>query len=366
VLIAAGLAAGAACTVHQTTAPSLTGPSEFSLSIGITAQPDSINQDGGSQSSIRVSAHDANGQAVAGQAFHLDVLVNGSQVDYGRLSVRTVVTGSDGNAFATYTAPSPLPVGATMGSCRTFNTPGSLAGQCVSVAATPIGTDFASSQTQAVEIRLTPVGVITAPVQTPTAQFTTSPASPTVNAPVIFDGSTSCPGALVTTGTGSSAVTTCNSNGRTITSYQWTFGDGESASGMSVSHAYQSAQSFSASLTVTNSDGGTATATKAVSVGGVANPTASFTVSPSPGSAGIAAGTTLNFNADGSSAVAGHRIVQFTWDFGDGSDPVTGGSTFAVQHKFTTASPGDGYVVQLTVVDDAGGKATAKQTIKVN
>src|SRR5258708_963418 len=105
VLLALALAA-VACTVHQQGTPSLTGPSEFALSVSVTALPDTINQDGGSQSSIRVTAHGPQGQPLAGQTLRIDILVNGSQVDFGTLSARTIVTGSDRTGVAGYTAPS--------------------------------------------------------------------------------------------------------------------------------------------------------------------------------------------------------------------------------------------------------------------
>ena len=60
-LIAVALAG---CTVHQTTVPGLSGPSDLALSIRVTASPDSISQDGGSQSSIAVNAFDAHRQAL--------------------------------------------------------------------------------------------------------------------------------------------------------------------------------------------------------------------------------------------------------------------------------------------------------------
>ena len=43
---------GAACTVHQTEAAAVSGPSETALSVTITASPDSISQDGRSTSTI--------------------------------------------------------------------------------------------------------------------------------------------------------------------------------------------------------------------------------------------------------------------------------------------------------------------------
>ena len=55
-LLAATLIAfSAACTVHQSEAPPLAGPSDLSVRIDITATPDTINQDGGSQSAIKIT-----------------------------------------------------------------------------------------------------------------------------------------------------------------------------------------------------------------------------------------------------------------------------------------------------------------------
>lgn len=51
-----------------------------------------------------------------------------------------------------------------------------------------------------------------------------------------------------------------------ITSYQWTFGDGGTGSGASVNHSYQTAGTYTATLTVTDDDGATASAQALVTV----------------------------------------------------------------------------------------------------
>src|SRR5438128_3686374 len=141
-------------------------------------------------------------------------MVRGVLQDVGRLSARTVVTGSDGRATVVYTAP-PAPPANLGGS-----------GTRVTIVATPIGTNFDASQTQSVDIRLMPVGVILPPAETPTARFSFSPTSPVALLPVLFDASLSC--------AGSSACTSPAG----ITSFVWTFGDGTSGSGQTVSHTY--------------------------------------------------------------------------------------------------------------------------------
>jgi hypothetical protein len=95
----------AACTVHQSEAPGLTGPSEFALSLTMNALPDAISQDGGSQSSVRILAKGPDGQPIRALTMRVDMEVNGVLQDFGSLSARTIVTGSDGVATVVYTAP---------------------------------------------------------------------------------------------------------------------------------------------------------------------------------------------------------------------------------------------------------------------
>src|SRR5690349_13382424 len=104
-LLTAGALAGTACTVHQTEAPGLTGPSEFALSVALSASPDTLTQDGRSLSTIGLSAVGPDGRPASGVTFRLDILVDGRPGDVGTLSTRSVTTGSDGRATSIYTAP---------------------------------------------------------------------------------------------------------------------------------------------------------------------------------------------------------------------------------------------------------------------
>lgn len=339
--LCAGLAlAGAACTVNSTDIPSLAGPSELALSFFLTATPDSISHDGVSQSAIVVTAKGPNGQAAAGVPFRLDMFVGGQAADYGTLSGKTVVTGSDGTARAVYTVPPRPPSGATVGSCL------GLPGTCVGITATPIGTNaVAGDHTQEVFVRLVPLGVILPPADTPTASFFVTPTPVTANVSTNFDGSASC-GGQVTNGT-------CAS-GNIIVTYQWGFGDGGTATGRTASHKYPSAGTYTAVLTVTNDGGRSATTTQSISVAAGANPSAAFVFSPSA----PVANQVIQFNALTSQAAPGRTLVRWDWNWGDGST----GSGQLEDHDYATAGT---YNVVLIVTDDAGLTGTSARTVTV-
>lgn len=87
--------------------------------------------------------------------------------------------------------------------------------------------------------------LISAPaVESPTAQFTVSPASPTVGQTVTFDG-------------GSSSATQGS-----LVSYNWQFGDGATGSGITATHVYGASGTYTVRLTVTDSQAATGTASQ--------------------------------------------------------------------------------------------------------
>lgn len=317
------------CTVGKTEVPPLTGPSELALSISVLAIPDSISQNGSDQSSIKVTAMGPDGKPMSAVPIRLEMMVNGVAQDYGKLDARSIVTNVNGVASTTYTAP-PSPADGVFGIC------GSLPGTCVSIVATAIATNFETANPQQVQIRLVPPGVILPPASTPTAAFTFSPSTVTANLPVQFDASTS------QVGTGATQ----------IASYAWTFGDGTSGSGKTVSHTYLAGNTFNVTLTVTNDRGLSASTTRALAVGGAALPTPLFTFSP----AAAAVNEPVFFNASTSTPGAGHSsITAYRWIFGDGKTD----AGVTVSHQFATAG---NYLVQLTVTDEAGQSATSAGT----
>jgi PKD repeat protein len=315
-LIAVAAAVTASACVHKSDDPGLSGPSTFATSLRLQAIPDRINQDGASQSSVTIQAFGPTGAALSGVALRMDMLFSGELADYGTLSARTVVTGNDGTARVVYTAPPPLPAAVSTTST-------------VSIRAIPIGSDASASNGQSVDIRLMPTGIILPPSGSPTAAFTYGPQPVSVGVPTIFDGSSSQPG----------------TNAFQISTYAWSFGDGQTGSGVSATHSYQSGGSFNVTLTVTNDRGMQASTSQVVSVGSSDPFTGDWVISP----LNPIINSAILFNADQVQTSAGHQVTQFNWTFGDGG----GGTGFQTQHTYTQAGT---YNVILSVIDDIGRK----------
>jgi len=236
-LAAATVLAG--CTVEKSTPPSLTGPSELGLSLTLQANPDVLSQDGSSRSTLMITARDANGQPVQGLALWLAIVTDGSLADPGLLSTQTAVTGTDGRASASYTAPL-SPAVSTRASVP------------ISITATPIGTDANGAQPRSVTINLIPTGTLVPPAlpgTAPTADFVYSPGAPAVNQTVYFNASASKPG-----------------TGRTIVSYDWDFRPFASQQGVMVSATFAQAGLYNVTLVVTDDVGQQGSVTKAVTV----------------------------------------------------------------------------------------------------
>jgi PKD repeat protein len=322
-LVAIAVAAGAGCTVDKQDAPELSGPSELGTSVTLYASPDTLRQDGASQSQITIQAQDGNGQPLRNLPIRLDIAVSGTLADFGQLSGKNLVTGGDGRASATYTAPA---APADPVDSQTV----------VQILATPGGADFANAVSRSVSIRLVPPGVILPPNGTPVPSFTFSPSSPITQADVTFDGSLSS-----------------DSDGR-IVSYSWNFGDGSQGSGVVVKHEFSTEGSYTVTLTVTDDRGQSASISKNVGVSTSAAPKADFVISPTT----PAVNQKVFFNAAPSTASVGRTIVRYDWDYGSGRQD----SGALVWQVYT--QPGT-YTVVLTVTDDAGNKGTASKTVEV-
>src|SRR5207244_2322557 len=125
-----------------------------------------------------------------------------------------------------------------------------------------------------------------------------SPTTPLTNETVNFDG------------TPSTAP-----SGRTITLYEWSYGDGEADKGQRVQHRFTAAGTYSVILKVTDSTAQTNTTTKTLVVTGASTqgPTADFDISPNPANTGQA----VTVDASKSTAQGGQSIASYEWNFGD-------------------------------------------------
>jgi len=160
------------------------------------------------------------------------------------------------------------------------------------------------------------------------------------------------PGAVVTF-----TITASPTTGNAITSVTIDFGDGQrgtvNGNVATAQHVYSQAGQYVVTVIAADSSGASGSASLVMLVGNFTAPTASFTVSPT--TASPAATTTFQFN--GSDSTPQGSIVDYSWDFGDGST----GNGQTTSHKYTL--PGT-YTVRLTVTDSAGRTATATKTVE--
>jgi len=152
------------------------------------------------------------------------------------------------------------------------------------------------------------------------------------------------------TGTEGSAVSLSGAasvdyNG-TITSYDWSFGDGMVASGANVTHTYAQDGLYTVRLIVTDNDGLADTVTTTAAVGNVLPTVAAF------------AGATLlpgeSYNATGGFADPGADTWSATVNYGDGTGTASLGLSlfsFALTHTYSTAGT---FTVTVRVSDDDG------------
>jgi PKD repeat protein len=304
------------CSIDKKTAPAVTGPSEFGLAVTMAATPDQLPRDGRSQSTVIVTALDPSGNGVAGQAFSLST----SGVSGVVLSAAKVTTDSAGRASFAVTAP---PAGAT--------------GTAITIAATPVGSNFENAIARTVSIGISGASNSTAP----TPAFTFAPASPEVQQSVMFDGST-------TTDEGKACGTTCT--------YAWDFDDGSTGTGVQVTHAFAAAKAYNVALTVTDGAGTAATTRQLVTVIAPAAPKVTATVAPNP----PLLNQTATFTATATVAT-GHSVRNYAWNFGDGTSSTTTGAS--ATHVYSAAGT---FVVTVTVTDDTGQTAVGTVSFTVS
>jgi PKD repeat protein len=169
----------------------------------------------------------------------------------------------------------------------------------------------------------------------PTAAFTTDRSTGSAPLTVTFDGSSSS-----------------DSDG-SIVRWEWTFGDGTSATGAAVSKTYSANGGYSAVLKVTDDDGATAVTSRVITVAPNSAPNAVLVASQTSGHGPLS----VTFTGTGSTDPEGGAL-SYTWAFGDG----TTGSGSSVAKTYSTYGT---FTAVLTVTDPGGLTDAASTTITV-
>ena len=336
------------CTVKKAETPDSigpepTGPSELGLSLQLRAEPDVLVMDGVSKSRLTITSRDSNGKPQPNVAVRVEVTSGGQIVDVvGRLSTKNPTTDGNGNAVVEYTAPNSPP-----------NQSSDSGNDGVTLIVTPAGNDYRSAFSRQVDIRLVPQGVVLPESGFPMPKFTFSPTLPGEEQDVIFDASASI-AACVKNPADPNNASLCTPADGTITSYQWDFGNGQTANGVRVTTRFATRGSYGVRLIVTNDRGYQNSVTQNVTVAAVNGPSASFVLSPD--SPGVNQQVFLDANA--SKAEPGRTITRYDWNFGDGGF----GSGVTESHRYSR--PG-AFTVSLTVTDSAGKTGTATKSVTV-
>lgn len=136
------------------------------------------------------------------------------------------------------------------------------------------------------------------------------------------------------------------------TDYQWSFGDGQTATGPYATHTYVTAGRYPVHVYVTDTNGDNASDNLSVTV-----KTATVAVAIHPTSTSGSAPFYLVLQASASGGTG--QDFRYNWTFGDGS----GATGSAVSHTY--ASPGK-YTITLTATDSGGNTGSTTLTIVVS
>ena len=161
------------------------------------------------------------------------------------------------------------------------------------------------------------------------------------NQPPVARVTSSCTGLRCTF----DAATSTDADG-TVAGVAWSFSDGGTATGTTVTRTFAAPGTFTATATVTDDDGATNATSRSVTVADAA-PVARFT--------STCTGRTCTFDAATSTDADG-TVASYAWVFGDG------GTGTGVRPSRTYAANGT-YSVQLTVTDNRGRTGTVTQPV---
>lgn len=402
----------AGCTVKDVDAPAFSGPSSLARSILMTVDRDTLVQNGEDEATITLRAQVPPGES-ENIRLRAQVFVGGVAQDFGTLSNKTPITPTT----IRYRAPasSLLPAGQVPQTVTIAVTPfdqgdfRSEVSRTVDIRLVPQGVILPTNPALIPAFTFTPTlplvmatvslnastttngGVAcnaactyswnfgdgtTATGQTVTHEFRT--AGNTQVALTVTDSrgaqAQSVQTITIVPGTLPSAVFTMSPNPvginqevfftaeqstvvppRRIVNFGWTFGDGRTVTGMTVSRSFSQVGVYPVILSVTDDAGAVGRATQNLTVSAAgAGITPVLTFSPtSPSTA-----TTVFFNASGTTSTS--PIVEYRFNYGDGTEDV--GTSSTQSHRFAVAGA---YVVRVTVRDSLGRTATVTVTVTV-
>jgi hypothetical protein len=207
-------------------APPLSGPSGYGLSLTLSASPAVLPRDGSSLAIITATARDAEGKGVPN--VRLVATVSPDSMPLAQLNMTTT---SDGTARFQLTAPPTSTVASN---------------NEVTIWITPIGDDFQNAVMKPITLGL--LGPSNATYPTPA--FTISPEAPAAGTPTVFDASTSTDEGV--------ACETCN--------FRWVI-RGEAFEGRTAEYVFPSQGAYAVTLTATDQTGSARSITQAVQVG---------------------------------------------------------------------------------------------------
>jgi PKD repeat protein len=142
----------------------------------------------------------------------------------------------------------------------------------------------------------------------------------------------------------------------TITTRNWSFGDGASTGELNPTHAYSTAGPKTVALTVTDNAGATNIFSKNITVTAANQaPVAGFTFVATNNSVAF---TNTSIDADGT--------ITYLWNFGEPTSGANNESTLEdPTHAYTITAPGT-FTVTLTVTDNEGATDVETQTVSVS
>ena len=184
------------------------------------------------------------------------------------------------------------------------------------------------------------------------ARFTFSPTAPTINQDISFNAS-------------SSSVNNGVANG----TFTWDFGDGTTATGVTVTKRYTRGGTMTVTLLATSNTGQTSTASRTINIATALPPqAANFTFSPT----NPAINQDVVFTVSGTPLPGGPGIIPglpgggapgqgttYNWNFGDG----TSATGFSVTHRYLR---GGTFAITLRVTSDTGLTAQTSRQITVS